>query len=252
MGGFFIEKLKIQRQALYILILISLLPSYRLLQSSISTLKERIAPGETILFKKRKNVWFLLFDGYTSNEGIRFLNINNDSFLQELSRRGFTTYDSFFTSRQPTVGAMFTFLDMKFSAPRTEKERRRIVAGHGRVYEIFKKNGYSTNIIHGSTYLIKNYCNANFCLPDSASFFHLFQLLDKIITNDLFDLFFDPEKQYPKSEEMYNIASKIAKRKNSHFSYFHYFKYPLSAFCFCSLEKRLSSSKRRRRNGQYY
>ena len=151
---------------------------------------------EKISIKKKKNVYFILADSYTSVEGAGILGIDQASFLNDLSQRGFELYESFFSSFQPTRYAMPSYLDMslknddKLFYQMSVKSLSKTIAGTGQVYQVFKYNNYQINIIHWSRYLIGKYCYADMCYPPSDLNKYL-GLFNKIFFNNVLALFFE-------------------------------------------------------------
>ena len=238
--GVFIFKVKAQRKMILILSLGSLILAYEYLVGTISHLRgrntffEREFPAKiaNLSFKKKKNVYFLLFDGYGSVDGLELLGIKKRPFLDKMSKKGFRLYNSFFTNFQATNLTMPTYLEMdskhngKYLNEFPVPNRSQITAGQGRVYKIFKENKYKINIVHQSRYLLLENCYASFCFPPVPVGMY-FQLFDKVVLNDRFRLTFGPlNRRFTRREERrksYDHLMKIANSMDNHFSYFHFF-----------------------------
>ena len=148
-------------------LLLSIVPSYNLFAEFVrrwsNAHRDQITYSlkKNISFKKKKNVYFILLDSYTSIEGLKLLDINESSFLGRLYQRGFYNYESFFNNFQAVYEYMPSYLHMDirndlevlYDVPR--RLRSKITVSESQVHKVFLRNGYRYNHINFSSNLIK-------------------------------------------------------------------------------------------------
>lgn len=235
--GYLVSVLKAQKKILAIFSLISLFPTYKLIDRFIIGDREiaEESTGPSPIFKKRKNVYFILFDGYGSIDALNMLGIKNADFLENLSQKGFRLYKSFFTNLQPTINAMPTFFHMDFKYNEEFINNRKVISflekssistKKGKVYKIFKDNDYRINIVHHKKHIILHHCQADICFPTHVPLSSYFKIFDKVILMDKFQLFFNPLSARMRHQRHGGFRSTVfssISSERSQFSYFHFF-----------------------------
>ena len=149
-----------KKEILLIYLLILTLPLYKTINSlvvnltytsKIQSLDNQI--DKKWIFKKKQNMYFLLFDSYTSPKGLEILGqkysnpekVKITSFLDQLSKRGFHVYDSFYTNVQATRNALFSYFGLylqygdRHIYEHSWEDRNKMISERGLVYQIFKK-----------------------------------------------------------------------------------------------------------------
>ena len=203
--------------------------------SKIESSTEQIDPKW--IFKKKRNVYFLLFDSYTSLKGLELLGewysspekVKIDSFLDELSQREFYVYDSFYTNVQPTRYAMPSYFDMQLQYDDKNiyelslEDRNKIMSGEGFVYKIFRENEYKVNIPINRLWFGNPNFKSNFLSINNINYMKYFELFDKIILDHRYG---DNPSKIQVLTDMQQSLSFIKDQNIDiyHFTYLHYFQ----------------------------
>lgn len=150
----------------------------------------------------KKNVVFILMDSWASIEAMELLGIDDSAWYQELQSAGFTLYPSFFTGAQPTVFAMPSFMqmDMLYQGRNlywaSKDVRTKMMAGQGKVYDIFRSNGYDNRIIHLFNYLTGWECEESVCFPElpmwQKKLDGFLQIADRVLLENRYNWAFNP------------------------------------------------------------
>ena len=191
------------------------------------------------LFKKKQNVYFLLFDSYTSPKGLEMLGdrystpekTNINPFLEELSQREFYVYDSFYTNFQPTKYAIPSYFGMqlrykdKYLYDLSLEDREKIMSEEGMVYKIFKKNNYKINIPTYDSLFFRGNFTSQFMFMNKKQVKY-FELFDKIVLDNKYGLTFDSPSEIQVLTDMQKSLEFIKKQDQDihHFTYLHYFR----------------------------
>ncbi|KTD06822.1 sulfatase-like hydrolase/transferase [Legionella jamestowniensis] len=169
--GFFL----ISQNLAFFLILLSILNLWNITQAiypAFDTTNKEIVDfkEETVEMKKRKNIFFILTDSLTNINGMEMLGLKIDMqpFLTWMETKGFTHYPNFYTSLQPTMNALYTYMNMSYKKDGTiaylnGRNRRNDIINDGKLYQILRKNGYAINIFHEMDYLWDGKCAADVC-----------------------------------------------------------------------------------------
>ena len=182
-------------------------------------------------FKRKKNVFFILLDSYTSPEGLRVLGSDQKPFLKQLRGKGFRVYDSFYTNFQTTRYAMPAYFNMSLkNEDRLLYEtswpvRSRMIAGESQVYKIFRNNGYKMNMLLPNRYLMRNqFCSLDLCTPPLEWFSYLGLGLLRNVTFPNFLVDTTPKNTVPNQESFINILERIMDDKDERqFTYLHFY-----------------------------
>ncbi|MDH3640139.1 MAG: sulfatase-like hydrolase/transferase, partial [Gammaproteobacteria bacterium] len=189
---------------------------------------------DRLTISKTPNVYFILTDGYASNAYLRQENIDNNAFISFLKQQEFTIYDDTFSNYHPTVYALPAILNMEHNYYRlsgesldfseVNKASRLLIAGDNNVTKIFKRNGYTSQYIHGANYLLLQGCRADYCFPQSNGlggakmlFSGIFRM--NLLSNDDLSLLKVPDDELVTQIKRLN-AKPEPKPK---FQYIHYF-----------------------------
>ena len=152
-----------------------------------------------IIFHRKPNVYFLLFDSYTNTEGLQAMGLSHSStIIDYLSKNQFVAYPSFYTNMQLTRYAMSSYfvMDVKFKQKNIYNifytTKQEIISGKNMAFNIFKKNGYKNKIImvDGAGFRLNEYMRGQFCFADHCLahknnniFLTHLQLIDRILFN---------------------------------------------------------------------
>lgn len=144
----------------------------------------------SINLKEKPNIYFILADGYGSLAYMREHDIDVSPLTNYLSNNGFRLYDDTYSNYQPTTSAMGAILNMEHHHYRLNenlvnfsevtKQSRVIIGGENNVAHILRKNGYSIQYIHQSTYLLLQGCSADSCFPSNNRFAGIRIVLGKV------------------------------------------------------------------------
>ena len=191
--------------------------------------------GEDIVFQRKPNVYFLLFDSYTNRDGLQSIGLSSSPEMKNnLVKKHFNVYEHFYTNMQPTRNAMVTYFAMDTTKGNlyltfNKENVQKIIAGYSDVHGLFKKNGYSTKIIISdivtldlNKYLLGGYCFASLCLgnKDGKTFYSYFQAVDRVILHGIIRLIYT-RKLYNTSPSI-DILRKVANSKQRQFVYAHF------------------------------
>lgn len=238
--------IKKSKEILLVYLLLLLFPLHKTIDAVISNLtyESKIPPSPQIdkkwIFKKRQNVYFLLFDSYTSPKGLEILGqryskpekVNITSFLEQLSKREFYVYDSFYTNTQPTRNALFSYFGMHLSYEdrhiyeHSFNDTNKMISEGGLVYQIFKGNNYKINIPINRLWFGNPKFKSDFLSKSDFNYRIYFELFDKIILDSYYGLmFYDPSKEQVLSDLQQSLVFiKNQDQSISHFTYLHYFQ----------------------------
>lgn len=198
-------------KVVFIIAILSLLPLFNVAKSLYFITSERnaqhvdvissIIDDREIVFKHKQNVYFLLFDGYTNTEGLQALGLSASSVFNDyLSKNSFVVYPQFYTNAQRTREALSSYfnMDIKLRGKNIYNNfhisKQITVSGNSSVFNIFKKNGYSTKIIMVdqewfslNEYLRGAFCFADHCLGHKHTnlFLTNLKLIDHILFNKI-------------------------------------------------------------------
>ncbi len=209
---------------------------------------------EEIQFKNKLNVYFVLFDSYSNVDFLErinfdFLNEYGSNFLELLEEKGFRTYNSFYSNYSATKNTMpsYFMMDYKYSGKLMANveydTRSKMIAGHSNVVNIFKDNGYRTNLIFQNDYLTEDHCYADFCVNSldtrggTSKLVRTLGLFNKVVLNSFMDLHIDPTAWFSLSVE--DVISHIDPTKENQFTYLHLYipgHSPTDSFCESELE----------------
>jgi hypothetical protein len=108
-------------------------------------------------FVRRPNVYFLSYDAMIPESlAQKLMNIKSLPYAQMLKKHGFILFKNAFSDGASTKSAlnMFLAMDREYYRAMPEKQQHEIIIGKvaGPLLEIFKANGYSTNIYHRDNY----------------------------------------------------------------------------------------------------
>ena len=233
-----------KKEVLLIYLLVLTFPLYKTINALVANLNytSKIQSSDDEIdpkwiFKKKQNVYFLLFDSYTSPKGLELLGdeysapekVNISSFLEELSRRGFHVYDSFYTNVQPTRYAMLSYFDMRLKYEDKHiydlslEDRYKIILEEGLVYKIFKKNNYKINIpINQFDPSLES--EFLFTYPATKNYTKYFELFDKVVLDHKYGLMFnDPSKIQVLTDMQKSLEFVKSQNQDAHhFTYLHH------------------------------
>lgn len=153
---------------------------------------------ETVVFKKRPNIYVIQPDGYASFSELKKTpyNFDNSDFEKFLEDKKFKLYPEFRSNYYSTLSSNSSMFSMKhhyyinpnMSSNEVYNSRDHIV-GENPVLSIFKKNDYKTFLLLHKSYLLVNrpklvydYCNIDY---SELSFFARGFNIDKAIEDDL-------------------------------------------------------------------
>ncbi len=117
---------------------------------------------ESVKFSKHPNVYYIQPDGYTSFSNLKsnpHYRMDVASYHAFLEAHGFTVYDDYRSNYCTTLlsnAATFSMRHHYAQADVAKHSARNIIMGGNPVLRIFKSNGYRTNFITESPYLIMN------------------------------------------------------------------------------------------------
>ncbi|MBP93353.1 MAG: hypothetical protein CMC55_04470 [Flavobacteriaceae bacterium] len=139
---------------------------------------------ETVIFKKKPNIYLIQPDGYANFSEINkgFYQFDNSDFQNYLINNDFKLYNDFRSNYYSTLSSNSSMFAMKhhyYNHPKTKIREvynaRNILIGKNPVIDIFKKNNYRTHLLLGKSYLLINrgdvtydFCNMS---KDSLSYF---------------------------------------------------------------------------------
>ncbi|OGV25870.1 MAG: hypothetical protein A3F18_02845 [Legionellales bacterium RIFCSPHIGHO2_12_FULL_37_14] len=199
---------------------------------------------QTVAIKNKKNIFFILTDSLTNEQGMDRIGIKEETkpFFDKFKKNGFTVYSDFYTSLQPTINALYTYIAMSYKqagqiAYRTEMFHGNDILNDGKFYHILRKNGYSINIVHDANFFGSQFCSADLCYfrdqqsnrtlkTRVAGIIHF--LLPRVITTKV-DLFCDPTIKTESTREASFFSNKLADQvylKTPNFTYIHAFSLP--------------------------
>lgn len=226
-------------KVMLILAIMSLFPVYNLLIGAYQHVTEEavleehtprsLLHADDMLFQKKPNVYFILFDSYTNREGLKIFDLHpTHDISDKLAKLNFTVYPFFYTNLQPTTNALPTYLQMdikyggKFFYKLLADNKSKIIAGDNPVFELFKKNGYRTEIISPFIYE-DDYCFADKCFTkeNTKFMFTHFHMPDSIILNNMFRLLFSPVSGSSSLARMQTL-DRITQSTEKHFVYAHF------------------------------
>ncbi|QMT58820.1 hypothetical protein HBNCFIEN_00173 [Legionella sp. PC997] len=208
-----------------------------------------------IVLKNKKNVYFILADSLTNINGLNRLGIQNDhhQFLNELEQKGFVNYPDFYTSLQATQYALFTYFNLSYKYQDLNAYqvdpilRLRHILNEGKLYDIFRDNGYKINIMHELDVFLLDNCSADLCYfnvtnklrPSLNSIkekvLSILSFLSPVNLSVLFKeekkvLFFDPNELAHNDRNAFitETLQKLKKLNLDHpnFTYIHAFTFP--------------------------
>ncbi len=189
---------------------------------------------EALRITETPNMYFVLADGYASVAYMRQENIDNNDFLDFLRARRFRVYEDTFSNYHPTVYALPAILNMEHNYYRLSGESlnfsevnrasRLLIAGDNNVTRIFKRNGYTSEYIHSSNYLLLQGCRADYCFPKSDGlsgakmlFSSIFRI--NLLSNDDLTLIKVPDEEFVNEVKRANAGDKPIPT----FQYIHYY-----------------------------
>lgn len=124
-----------------------------------------------VKFKKKPNVYIIQPDGYANFSELKrgHYNIDNSVFELFLEEQNFTLYNDFRSNYYSTLTSNASLFAMKHHYYNNTDYKnvepytsRYVIAGNNPVISIFKNNGYKTNLIVESEYLICNKPQLNY------------------------------------------------------------------------------------------
>jgi hypothetical protein len=204
---------------------------------------------EKLKIENKKNVFFILVDSMTNINGMKELGIyqNNEPIINELTQRGFTHYPNFYTSLQPTEYALYTYLNMSYlDEDRVAYQADKLfrienIIGEGKVYKLFKENGYTINLLHEKNLFIGDNCIVDYCFSpendhkakilDIFSFLFLPHIAKYVESHS--SLFFNPKFRSTNNDLALQFSQQINKLnlQKPNFTYIHAFTYPTHTAC---------------------
>lgn len=161
-GLFFIYKIKdIEKPSMIVTIaglaiLVSFTPNFFM----FSEITENSASNQffnnyELNFDTKPNIYFILLDGYSSNESLtKNFQFDNSIFLNELEKSGFIVAEKNFSNYLWTVFAMTSMLNMDYTQNHPNYSSNdqifyKNLFSHNVVMKIFQDNGYETIYIDG-------------------------------------------------------------------------------------------------------
>jgi hypothetical protein len=121
------------------------------------------------------------------------MGIDLSSFKEYLTGQEFRLYDDTFANYHATTASMLAMLEMdhhyynsarKFSE--VSKSARQVVGGNNNLVRLLKHNGYRTQYVHQSSYLLLQGCTADECFPPDNPYFGAEYIFRKILPDALF------------------------------------------------------------------
>lgn len=125
-----------------------------------------------VQLERRENVYLIVADSFASFSYMDESGIDLSDFKRWLGERGFRLYENMFSNYHATTDSMLSMLSMKhhfYQASHKLSEvsstARRIIGGENDLVRLLKNNGYETQYIHESDYLMLHGCAADYCFP---------------------------------------------------------------------------------------
>lgn len=234
-------------KVIVVIAIMCILPAFKLVKEVYLIALERNeakTAGETlfindgdIVFQRKPNVYFLLFDSYTNNDGIKTLGLSpSPRIYGYLNEREFVAYKSFFTNIQPTINALSTYFSMNIKLGSENyydifwRKKHRIVSGGNKVFNLFKKNGYTTNIIISNNgtgafdsnyYLLGGFCFADRCLGNVRNWTsRYFEIFNRVALNNMYKLGYFSSQTTSITHSM-KILREITNDREKQFVFMH-------------------------------
>ena len=142
----------------------------------------------TVQLDRRPNIYLIVPDSYGSITYMQDLGIDVSAFKAELEAREFRFYDDAFSNYHPTLPSMLSVLNMThhFYQPIVKEteivaQGRKSIGGDNALLRFLSRNGYESEYIHASNYLLLQGCSADQCYPEPSARDSAAKLLDKVI-----------------------------------------------------------------------
>lgn len=117
---------------------------------------------ENVKFKKKPNIYYIQPDGYTSFDNLKnnkYYQTDNSDYITFLKNNDFVTYDDYRSNYYSTLlsnSATFTMKHHYLEISNNTYGARAVIMGDNPVLKVLKNNGYKTNFISESPYLLIN------------------------------------------------------------------------------------------------
>lgn len=117
---------------------------------------------ENVKFKKKPNIYYIQPDGYTSFDNLKnnkYYQTDNSDYIAFLKNNDFVTYDDYRSNYYSTLlsnSATFSMTHHYMEKSNNAYGARAAVVGDNPVLKVLKNNGYKTNFISESPYLLIN------------------------------------------------------------------------------------------------
>lgn len=138
--------------------------------------------------ERRPNIYLIVPDSYGSMAYMQELGIDVSDLRAELENNDFRFYDDAFSNYHPTLPSMLSMLNMThhFYAPLVKESEvvalgRKSIGGDNALLRLLSGNGYASEYLHASNYLLLQGCSADVCYPEPAARDSAARLLDKIV-----------------------------------------------------------------------
>ena len=136
---------------------------------------------------RRPNIYLIVPDSFGSTTYLQELGIDVSGLKAGLKVQGFRFYDDAFSNYHPTLPSMLSTLNMAHHFYQSTVKESEVVA-HGRksiggdntLLRVLANNGYESEYIHASNYLLLQGCSADVCYPEPRALEAAAKLLQKI------------------------------------------------------------------------
>ena len=194
--------------------------------------------ADDIIFYRKPNVYFILFDAYSNGEGLEAVGLSTSpQLMQYLDANKLTAYPKFYTNMQSTRHAISTYFSMniklgsKILYDISLDRKQRICGGDNPVFSLFKDNGYYTQIIMAdaeefnlNAHMRNGYCFASLCTQKEGNFLsNYFSIFDRIVLNSMLKLTYVPSDNYNYiNMQVLQEALQGSKKETGQFVYVHF------------------------------
>jgi len=141
----------------------------------------------TVQLERRPNIYLIVPDSYGSTQYLQELGIDVSGFRAELEAMNFRFYDDAFSNYHPTLPSMLSTLNMThhfYQSTVKESEvaaqGRKSIGGDNALLRLLASNGYDSEYIHASNYLLLQGCSADTCYPQPRALEAAAKLLEEV------------------------------------------------------------------------
>lgn len=134
-------------------------------------MEQRKSEFEGVMLDRKPGIYLILSDSFSSLKYMKDAGIDISGFESRLIGRGFRLHEDAFSNYHPTTSSMLSMLQMQHHHYRNQdtlvagRSARQVIAGGNELSRLLSRNGYRTEYVHQTPYLLFEGCTADYCYP---------------------------------------------------------------------------------------